>query len=93
MAASRKELEELHRMIAASFTQRIKQDNEDGIPTDAATLSSAVKFLKDNNVSADPAEQDDLNELQSLLAQKARERRERSGKTIELVKQDIAANG
>lgn len=49
------ELQELHRLIAQSLNQRIEADMEDGIPTDAATLGAAIKFLKDNSITADPA--------------------------------------
>lgn len=53
-AATLGELQELHSLIAQSLNKRITQDMEDEIPTDAATLGAAIKFLKDNNVSADP---------------------------------------
>lgn len=76
-------------MIARSFKQRIEQDMEDQIPTDAATLSAAVKFLKDNAVTADPADQDDLSELRDRLAEQARQRKERNGKVLDLVKSDM----
>lgn len=88
MASSRKELEELHKMIAASFKQRITADMADEIPTDAATLSAAVKFLKDNAVTADPADQDDLHELRDRLKEQAASRKSRTGKVLGLVRAD-----
>lgn len=66
-AASMTELEKLHNLITQSFTKRIEEDIRDGIPTDAATLSSAVKFLKDNAVTADPADAEDLTALRDKL--------------------------
>lgn len=89
MASSRKELEELHSMIARSFKSRIEQDMEDKIPTDAATLSAAVKFLKDNAVTADPADQDDLTELRDRLAEQSKRRKERAGRIVSLVQNDL----
>lgn len=65
------ELEALHRLIARSLTERIQQDMEDKLPTDAATLGAAIKFLKDNNVSADPADADDLSALRDKLRAQA----------------------
>ena len=70
-AASLADLQELHSLIARSLNQRIAQDMEDGLPTDAATLGAAIKFLKDNNVSADPADADDLSALRDKLKQQA----------------------
>lgn len=87
MASSRKELEELHKLITKSYTQRIEQDLDDNIPTDAATLSGAVKFLKDNAITADPADQDDLKDLREKLAEQASRNRQRT-KTLALVQED-----
>lgn len=89
MASTRKELEELHKLITKSFTERIRQDLEDNIPTDAATLGGAVKFLKDNAVTADPADQDDLSDLREQLTQAAAKRKQRVGNTLALVKGDL----
>jgi len=89
MASSRKELEELHKMIAQSFKMRIAADMTDEIPTDAATLSAAVKFLKDNAVTADPADQDDLHELRDRLAEQAANRKKRGTNVLDLVKSDL----
>lgn len=92
-AASMQELRELHRLITKSFTTRIKLDLDDNIPTDAATMSGAVKFLKDNAVTADPAEAEDLHELRKNLVELAEKRKERANSTLSLVKSDMAAEG
>lgn len=88
-AASMTELEKLHSLITQSFTKRIEEDIRDGIPTDAATLSSAVKFLKDNAVTADPADADDLGALRDKLAKQAKERRERGSNVVALATADL----
>ena len=94
MASSRKELEELHSLITQSFTMRIKADMADEIPTDAATLSGAVKFLKDNAVTADPADQDDLSELRDKMKEAALQRKAKAKGVLALVKDDLKeANG
>ena len=88
-AASLADLQELHSLIARSLNQRITQDMEDGLPTDAATLSAAIKFLKDNNVSADPADADDLSALRDKLKQQAEQRRAGRSNVIQLATQDL----
>lgn len=88
-AASLAELEGLHRLIAQSLTARIKQDMDDDLPTDAATLGAAIKFLKDNNVSADPADADDLSALRDKLREQADQRRAQRGSVMALVKSDL----
>ena len=88
-AATLGELQELHRLIAKSLNQRIEQDIEDNIPTDAATLGAAIKFLKDNNVSADPADADDLSALRDTLKQQAEQRRAGRSNVVQLAIQDL----
>ena len=88
-AASLADLQDLHSLIARSLNQRISQDMEDGLPTDAATLGAAIKFLKDNNVSADPADADDLSALRDKLKQQAEQRRAGRSNVVELATQDL----
>lgn len=88
-AASLADLQELHSLIARSLSQRITQDMEDGLPTDAATLGAAIKFLKDNNVSADPADADDLSALRDKLKQQAEQRRAGRSNVVQLATQDL----
>lgn len=92
MAATLKELQELHKMVAKSLTQRIGQDMEDQLPTDAATLGAAIKFLKDNNVSADPADAEDLTDLREKLTQQMQKRKQRGNAAIAGAMQDITLN-
>lgn len=85
------ELQELHRLVAQSLNQRITLDLQDSIPTDAATLGAAIKFLKDNAVTADPADQDDLSDLRNKLKEQAAQRRNKGKAVVELVKGDMLA--
>lgn len=89
MASSMKELDELHKLVTRSYKSRIEQDLSDNIPTDAATLSGAVKFLKDNAVTADPADVDDLKDMRDKLADLAKKRREKTSGTLALVQSDM----
>ena len=88
-AASLADLQDLHSLIARSLNQRITQDMEDGLPTDAATLGAAIKFLKDNNVSADPADADDLSALRDKLKQQAEQRRAGRSNVVQLATKDL----
>ena len=88
-AASLADLQDLHSLIARSLNQRISQDMEDGLPTDTATLGAAIKFLKDNNVSADPADADDLSALRDKLKQQAEQRRAGRSNVVQLATQDL----
>ena len=88
-AASLADLQDLHSLIARSLNQRISQDMADGLPTDAATLGAAIKFLKDNNVSADPADADDLSALRDKLKQQAEQRRAGRSNVVQLATQDL----
>lgn len=86
------DLEELHALVTRSYTTRITQDLEDDIPTDAATLSGAAKFLKDNAITADPADKADLKGLQAQLKEAAAQRQQKAanarGNLLELVRKD-----
>lgn len=85
-------LGELHSLLTEAHIKRLKQDSDDGVFTDAATLSAMAKFLADNKVFASPAEQDDLKELREKQAAMSRARRARAaagGALVALVKQDL----
>lgn len=69
MAVTREDLELLQSLQIKSLVARLKEDIQDGIPTDAATLGVIQKVLKDNNVTVDPADNGQLNELRRKLAE------------------------
>jgi len=83
------ELNDLHRLVAKSLNDRITADLKDEIPTDAATLGVAIKFLKDNAVTADPADQDDLADLREKLKEQSKSRRVRVGNVVALAQADL----
>lgn len=83
------ELQALQDLIVKSLNNRIKQDIEDDIPTDAATLGVAIKLLKDNNVSADPADSSELSTLRDKLAEQQRQRANRRNNVLSLVENDL----
>jgi hypothetical protein len=53
MAAKESVLSALHEMLAEMFIEDIRICREEGIPMSASDKAVIVKFLKDNNISAD----------------------------------------
>ena len=94
-AASIDKLGELHALLTKTHIARLQQDLEDGVFTDAATLSAVAKFLADNGVFASPAEADDLAELREQFKARSAERRAKrvanGTQLIDIVKQDMEA--
>lgn len=95
--ASMKEMEALLGLVVRSLSTRIEQDIEDQLPTDAATLGAAIKLLKDNEVTVDPAQADDLIDMRESLQRKLQEQADARRKTrqnaLELVRADMARTG
>ena len=92
MAASVDDLNDLHALVVKSMKERIEADIKDGIPTDAATLGAAIKMLKDNSITADPKDKDDLTNLRDKLKAESEARRKRNmDNVMSLVKSDIKA--
>lgn len=68
MAASDKaSLEELHQLVTRAYSTEIALALKEEAPPNPALLAGAAKFLKDNDVTADPAEKEDLKTLQAQL--------------------------
>lgn len=88
--ATQADLGDLHRLVASAFKQRLEQDIEDNVPTDAATLGALIKFLKDNSITADPADADDLGDLREKLKAQAEQRKQRVGNVISLAAKDLS---
>lgn len=88
---TRAALERLHGLLTESFVKRLEEDARDGIPTDAATLGAISKFLKDNEVTADPADNTELADLkkQFMELQGQRSNGRKAGRVLELVKADL----
>lgn len=84
------DLEILQKLMVNALTQRVQADMADNIPTDAATLGVIAKLLKDNSITADPADADDLLELRQKLTAQSEARKSRAKGVIALVKQDMA---
>lgn len=62
MSAKVSRLNELHELLAELFIDDIKVAREEGIPLAASDKAVIAKFLKDNNISAEP----DTEDMQAL---------------------------
>jgi len=62
MSASKEILGDLHSAIAAELLQRVQTGE-----ASAAELSTAIRFLKDNNIEAIAADNDGLTALMKAL--------------------------
>lgn len=90
MAASDKSsLEELHRLVTQAYSTEIALSLKEEAPPNPALLAGAAKFLKDNDVTADPAEASDLKGLQAQLKAAADARRVRNGSLLSAVTNDL----
>lgn len=78
-------LHELHRKFAEQCHSTLDRDLKDDMPTDAATLSVIKGFLKDNEITCDPADSDTTATLQSKFVEQQRIREERKKKVLALV--------
>lgn len=68
-AASTASLQELHRKLTDQFNQTLDRDIRDDMPTDAATLSVISNFLKNNNITCDPADADTTTALREKFTE------------------------
>jgi len=95
-AASESKLGELHNKVAEVLIEAMEGDTLPGytddetgeevpprkLPPSAALIQAATKFLKDNNISCAPSEDNKLGELEQAMRerQKAREARRQASK-------------
>jgi hypothetical protein len=81
-AASENDLKALHGLIAKSLSKRIQEDMDEDLPTDAATLATAIKFLKDNDITADPADSGQLDELRKKMVEQSEANKARQASNV-----------
>lgn len=84
MAATDKVLGDLHEAVARALIRAIESRVDgDGIPIypSAAELGAAITFLKNNNVTCVPTDDNALGELQKKLEQK-QHGKDRPGKAL-----------
>ena len=74
MAAKQSALSKLHEALAEMFLEDIRICKEEGIPMSSSDKGVIVKFLKDNNITAD-IDNKDMQKLQDEFKDELAERR------------------
>jgi len=86
-AATTASLEALHAKLTEQMNRTLDRDMEDDLPTDAATMGVIKGFLKDNNITATPAEDEKLQRLKEVFSEQERIKQERKNKALHAVKE------
>ena len=74
MAAKQSALSKLHEALAEMFLEDIRICKEEGIPMSSSDKGVIVKFLKDNNITAD-IDNKDMQKLQDEFKDELAEKR------------------
>lgn len=91
MAAKESMLGELHEFLAEQFIIEMRWYRDNDIPVPAADKAAAAKFLKDNNITCDPADRSDLEALKAEFLAGSNERKSKAAAMAGLCKEDLAA--
>ena len=89
MAAKESRLGELHAFLAEQFMIEMQWYRDNDIPVPAADKAAAAKFLKDNNITCDPADRADLEALKSEFMAGSVARRSKAAEMAGLAEADI----
>lgn len=91
MAAKESYLGELHEFLAEQFMIEGRWYRENDIPMPAADKAAMSKFLKDNNITCDPADRADLEALKAEFLEGSRARQSKAARAAGLSADDLAA--
>lgn len=93
MAAKQGALGELHEALAQLMLNELRwyMEQDPPIPLPAADKAAIAKFLKDNSITCDPADNDQLDELRKQLEGKREAHVTRMKDKLKLVGADVEA--
>jgi hypothetical protein len=91
MAAKQSALGELHEFLAEQMLLEMKWYRDNEIPVPAADKAAIAKFLKDNSVTCDPADTDDLEKLRNEFQEARKTRQNKALESVKLADSDIRA--
>lgn len=93
MAATNSVLGELHEALAQLMLNELRwyMEQDPPIPLPAADKAAIAKFLKDNSITCDPADNDQLEELRKQLEGKREANVTRLKDKLRLVDADVEA--
>jgi hypothetical protein len=91
MSAKSDKLGELHALLADIMIEELKwyRDQDPPIPVPAADKAAVAKFLKDNNVTSDPVDDDDIQKLREEFQKQSQSRMSDAAKAAGLADDDI----
>lgn len=69
---------ELHAMLAQTFLDDLRWYKDQGIPVPAAEKAATAKFLKDNAITCDPADAQDIEALRQELTETLKAKRRKA---------------
>lgn len=78
-------LQKLHQELATAMLEEVELARSEGMSVPAADKGAIAKFLKDNNITADPAANADLEALQAALKGQTTERSTKLQERIESI--------
>lgn len=88
MAAKLTRMQELHEALADQMIFELNWYKEQEIPVPAADKAAIAKFLKDNAITCDPADADDIQKLRDAFNEQS-QRRMAAAKAIQLSEQEL----
>lgn len=89
MPASTSKLSRLHEMLAEMMIEELETYKAEGLPVPAADKAAIAKFLKDNNVTCDPINADDIDKLRKEFQSRLDGQRSRIQEQMSLAKDDL----
>lgn len=75
MAAPISKLSKLHELLTDIMLEELDMYRSEAMPVPSSDKAAIAKFLKDNNVTADPADRADLDALKDALLGKQEAKR------------------
>lgn len=91
MAAKQSVLAQLHEALAQQMLDELQWYKDNEIPVPAADKAAIAKFLKDNSITCDPADSEDLKALQEEFRKSSLARREKAARLVGLSDDAIRA--
>lgn len=88
MAAKLTRMQALHEALADQMIFELNWYKEQEIPVPAADKAAIAKFLKDNAITCDPADADDIKKLRDAFNEQS-QRRMNAAKAVQLSEQEL----
>ncbi|MNJ09282.1 hypothetical protein D3C77_34240 [compost metagenome] len=88
MAAKLSVMQELHAELADLLLHELRWYREQEIPVPAADKAAIAKFLKDNSITCDPADKEDIAALRDAFQSQSKARME-AAKAIQMSENDL----